>query len=151
LVLLLEADPFVIALGELQVDTEHLLLEVIYVLCQLLESLVHLIIVLLQPHLLLGLTVYFLGHALQLVAQGLLHLLLLRFQLRLLVSVLRDVFAEVLEFGVHLLAVTLAVVYQPPLLGDFLGLLLCYQARGLKQVLNVVFPVAYPADLAPGK
>jgi hypothetical protein len=47
--------------------------------------------------------------------------------------------------------VTLAVVYQPPLLGDFLGLLLCDQARGLEQVLDVVFPVAYPADLAPGK
>lgn len=46
---------------------------------------------------------------------------------------------------------TLAVVYQPPLLGDFLGLLLCDQARGLEQVLDVVFPVAYPADLAPGK
>ena len=46
---------------------------------------------------------------------------------------------------------TLAVVYQPPLLSDFLGLLLCNQARGLKQVLDVVFPVAYPADLSSGK
>ena len=108
-------------------------------------------IVLLQPHLLLGLAIYLLGHALQLVAQGFLHLLRLRFQLRLLVPVLRDVFAEVLELSLHLLAVTLAVVYQPPLLGDFLGLLLCDQARGLKQVLDVVFPVTYPADLAPGK
>jgi hypothetical protein len=77
-------------------------------------------IVLLQPLLLLGLAVYLLGHALQLVAQGLLYFLRLRFQLRLLVPVLRDVFAEVLELGLHLLAVTLTVVYQPPLLSDFL-------------------------------
>jgi hypothetical protein len=32
LVLLLEADPLVVALGELQVDSEHLFLEVVYVL-----------------------------------------------------------------------------------------------------------------------
>ena len=44
---------------------------------------------------------------------------------------------------------TLAVIYQPPLLTDFLGLLLCDHARGLEQVLDVVLPVAYPADLAP--
>ena len=46
---------------------------------------------------------------------------------------------------------TLTIVYQPPLLGDFLRLLLCDQARGLEKVLDVVFSVAYTADLAPGK
>ncbi len=44
---------------------------------------------------------------------------------------------------------TLAVIYQPPLLSDFLRLLLCDHARGFEQVLDVELPVAYPADLAP--
>jgi hypothetical protein len=45
--------------------------------------------------------------------------------------------------------VTLTVIYKAPLLSDFLRLLLCDHARGLEQVLDVVLPVTYSADLAP--
>lgn len=74
LVLLFKADPLVIALRELQVNSEHLFIEVIQVLTELCEGFLHLCDVVSYLFFLLVLGLYLFCHGEELVRQGLFYL-----------------------------------------------------------------------------